>query len=222
VLATEVGWKSEPASSTYTFEAAAYYNRITSLIQLSELRPWPAGVSNYDPAAGVWYAGQTYYGNVDQDYDAFGLPADGVDLHGSAAFEWVRQGGTAIESTSPVKLSAGAQVRRERFTLGGDLHFVSSQTWGIRSFDETGQTVVTDVDLPAFVWAGARLSYLVPDTRLELAIAGQNLLAPFQSAVEAVDGDPSQVTTPKGAHREHPLGQPIPASVFATLTYRIR
>jgi outer membrane receptor protein involved in Fe transport len=228
MLATEVGWRSEPASSLYTFEAAAYYNRISSLIQLSELRPWPADVSNYDPAAGVWYAGVTNYDNVNQDYNAFGmelggklLPADGIDLYANAAFERVSQGGTAIKSTSPVKLSAGAQVHREGFTFGGDLHFVSAQTWGIRSFDETGQTLVTDVELPAYVWAGARVSYLIPDSRLEVAIAGQNLLAPLQPAVEPVDGDMSQVTTPKGTHREHPLGQPIPASVFATLTYQI-
>ena len=228
VLATEVGWRSEPASSTYTFEAAAYYNRVSSLIQLSELHPWPAGVSNYDPTAGVYYAGETNYENVDQDYNAFGLelggkllPADGIDLYSNAAFERVSRGGTAIKSTSPVKLSAGAQVRRQRFTFGGDLHFVSAQTWGIRSFDETGQTVVTDVDLPAYVWAGARLSYLIPEARLEAAISGQNLLAPLQPAIAPVDGDMSQVTTPKGSHREHPLGQPIPASVFATLTYRI-
>ena len=228
MLATEVGWKSEPASSTYTFEAAAYYNRITSLIQLSELGPLPAGSPTYDPMAGVYYAGETHYENVDEDYNAFGLelggkllPADGIDLYASAAFERVSRGGTAIESTSPVKLSSGAQVHRGRFTLGGDLHFVSAQTWGIRSFDENGQTLVTDVDLPAYAWAGARLSYLIPETRLEAAIAGQNLLAPFQPAVEPIDGDMSQVTTPEGAHREHPLGQPVPASVFATLTYRI-
>jgi iron complex outermembrane receptor protein len=229
VLATEVGWRSEPESGRYKLEASAYYNRVSSLIQLSELRPWPAGVSNYDPAAGVWYAGETYYANVDQDYNAFGLelggalsPVDGVDLHASSAFAGVRQGGTAIKSTSPVKMSAGAQVRGKRFTFGGDLHFVSAQTWGIRSFDETGQTVVTGVDLPAYVWAGARVSYLIPDSRFEMAIAGQNLLAPLQRGVEPADGDMSQVATPKWAHREHPLGQPIPATVFATLTYRLR
>jgi len=228
MLSTEVGWRSEPASSMYTFEAATYYNRISSLIQLSELGPLPAGIPSYDPAAGVYYAGETHYENVDQDYNAFGLelggkllPTDGIDLYASAAFERVSRGGTAIESTSPVKLSSGARVRQGHFTLGGDLHFASAQTWGIRSFDANGQTVVTDVDLPAYVWAGARVSYLIPDTRLEAAIAGQNLLAPFQPAVEPLDGDMSQVTTPEGAHREHPLGQPIPASVFATLTYRI-
>ncbi len=229
VLATELGWRSEPESGRYKFEASAYYNRVSSLIQLSELRPWPAGVSNYDPSAGVWYAGETYYANVDQDYNAFGLelggelsPTDGVDLHANGAFAGVRQGGTAINSTSPVKLSAGAQFRAQRFTVGGDLHFVAAQTWGIRSFDETGQTVVTDVDLPAYVWAGARIAYLIPDSRLEMAIAGQNLLAPLQRGVEPADGDMSQVTTPKWAHREHPLGQPVPATVFATLTYRIK
>ncbi len=227
VLATEVGWRSEPASSRYQLEGAAYFNRISSLIQLSELQPWPAGMSNYDPAAGVWYAGDTTYINAGEDYDALGFelggkvfPAEGLDLYGNGTVEKIDQGGTSIESTSPVKLSAGAQVRGQNFTIAGDLHLVTSQTWGVRSYNDDGTIRVDYVDLPSYVWAGARLSYLIPDSRLELAIAGQNLLAPLQSAVTPAAGD-MQVTTPKAAHREHPLGQPVPASVFATLTYRL-
>jgi iron complex outermembrane receptor protein len=228
VVATEIGWRSEPSTSRYRFDAAAYFNRISSLIELSELQPWPAGESNYDPRAGVWYAGETTFVNGDDDYDAIGIelggkifPADGLDLYASGTYQKIDVGGESIENSSPLKLSAGAQVRGRGFTVGGDLHYVSAQTWGLRSFDDGGQIMVTDVDLPAYVWAGARLSYLIPQSRLELAIAGQNLLSPLQEAVRPADGDMSQVTTPQGTHREHPLGQPIPLTVNATMTYRL-
>ncbi len=228
VLATEVGWRSEPASSRYQLEAAAYFNRISRLIQLSELQPWPTGESNYDPSAGVFYAGETTYQNVNQDYDALGFevggklfPADGLDVYANGSFENIDQAGQSVESTSPLKVSAGAEYRASGFTLAGDLHFVSAQTWPLRSLDQEGRVMVTDVDLPAYLWAGARLSYLIPKTRLEMAVAGQNLLAPMQEAVTPASGDTSQVTTPQGAHREHPLGQPVPLTVFGTLTYRL-
>jgi outer membrane receptor protein involved in Fe transport len=228
VFSTEIGWRSEPASSRYRLEAAAYFNRISSLIQLSEVRPWPAGQPNYDADAGVWYGGDTTYENTGEDYDAFGgelggsvFPIDGLDLYASGAYERIDQGNSKVESTSPLKLSAGGQYRVRAFTFGADVHFASSQTWPLRSFDQNGQVMVTDVELPAYVWAGARLSYMIPQSRLELAIAGQNLLSTFQSAVTPADGDMSQVTTPDRTHREHPLGQPIPISVFASLTYRI-
>ncbi|HTE50874.1 MAG TPA: TonB-dependent receptor [Kofleriaceae bacterium] len=228
ILGAELGWRSEPASSRYQLEGTTYFNRVSSLIELSDLRPWPDGQSTYDPAAGIWYAGDTTYVNVDQDYDAIGVelggkvfPSDGLDLYASGSYETIDRGGKSIESTSPLKLSAGAQLRSGGLSLSGDAHFVSAQTWALRSFDEAGQTMDTDVDLPAYVWAGARLSYLIPDSRLELAVAGQNLLAPMQEAVKADPGDTSEVTTPRGAHREHPLGQPIPLSVYATLTYKI-
>jgi iron complex outermembrane recepter protein len=228
VLSTEVGWRSEPASSRYRVEAAAYFNRISSLIQVSDVLPWPADESNYDPEAGVWYAGDVTYVNLDEDYNALGLefagnvyPADGVDLYGSATYEKIDQGGETLRSTSPLKLSAGAQMRMQDFTVYGDLHYVSAQTWPLRGVDDGGPTMFVDVDVPAYLWAGARISYRVPDTRLELAVAGQNLLAPLQSAVTVAEGDPSAVATPSGAHREHPLGQPIPLSVQATLTYRL-
>jgi iron complex outermembrane recepter protein len=228
MFATELGWRSEPASSRYRIEGAAYFNRVSSLIQLSELQAWPAGEPNYDPREGVWYAGDTTWVNFDEDYDAIGVefggklfPADGVDLYASGSYERIDQGDTRVESTSPLKLSAGAQLRGGDFTASGDVHFVSAQTWPLRAFDEGGEIMVTDVELPAYLWAGARLAYLIPNSRFELAVAGQNLLAAFQSAVTPEPGDTSQVTTPKGAHREHPLGQPIPLSVHATLTYRL-
>ena len=228
IFSAELGWRSEPASSRYGLDATAYFNRISSLIQLSALQPWPTDEPNYDPGAGVWYAGDTTYYNVDQDYDALGFelggkvfPSDGLDLYASGAYERIERGTARIESTSPVKLSAGAQLRASDFTLAGDVHFASPQTWALRSFDEAGQIMETDVELPAYVWAGARLSYMVPRSRLELAIAGQNLLSFLQDGVRPADGDTSEVATPKGTHREHPLGQPIPVSVHATMTYRL-
>jgi iron complex outermembrane recepter protein len=228
VLSSEVGWRSEPASSRYRLEAAAYFNRISSLIQVSDLQPWPEGESNYDPEAGVWYVGDATYVNLDEDYSALGFefggtiyPVDGVDLYGSATYEKIDQGGESIRSTSPLKLSTGAQLRLQDFTVTGDLHYVSAQTWPLRGVDDGGPTMFVDIDLPSYLWAGARVAYRIPDTRLELAVAGQNLLASLQSAVTAAEGDGTQVTTPSGSHREHPLGQPIPLSVQASLTYRL-
>ena len=229
VLATELGWRSEPVASRYQLEAAAYYNRVSSLIRLSEFRPWPAGEPNYDPEAGVWYAGETSYINGNEEYDALGVelggklfPVDGLDLYASGTYQRIEQDGTAIESSSPLKLSAGAQVARERLhrvrrpslRLRADVGRCSASTRPARSRSPTWSC-------RAYVWAGARVSYLVPETRLELAVAGQNLLAEFRDAIEPAADDMSQVTTPAGTHREHPLGQPIPLSVHATLTYRL-
>jgi hypothetical protein len=228
VLSTEVGWRSEPASSRYRIEAATYYNRISSLIETSDLQPWPEGESNYDPETGVWYAGDATYVNADEDYSALGFelggglnPADGLDLFGSATYERIERGGQSVRSTSPLKLSAGGQLTLQDLTLHGELHYVSSQTWPLRGLSDGGPTMLVDVNLPAYLWAGARVSYHIPDTRLELALAGQNLLAPLEKAVAADPADPTAVTTPRGSHREHPLGQPIPLSVEATLTYRL-
>lgn len=229
VVATEVGWRSEPDDSRYQLDAAVYFNQVSSLIQLSELGPSPMGEDRYDPGSGVWTAGRTTFVNLDQDHKAIGgeiagklFPADGLDLSASATYERITQGGKTDRSTPPLKLSVGAQYRASpRFTLAGDLHFVSRQTWGLRSFDDSGRVVIDDVDLPAYLWAGARVAYQVPDSGLELALAGQNLLSAFQPEITPATGATDEVATPRGTHREHPLGQPIPPSVFATMAYRI-
>ena len=228
VFATELGWRSEPVASRYQLEAAAYYNRVSSLIRLSEFRPWPEGEPNYDPEAGFWYAGETSYINGNEEYDAYGaelggkiFPVNGLDLYASGTYQRIEQDGTRVESSSPLKLSSGAHVRVGDFAVSGDFHFVSEQTWPLLSFDQTGQISIDEVELPPYVWAGARVSYMVPGTRLELAVAGQNLLAEFRDEIEPDPDDMSQVTTPGGTHRENPLGQSIPLSVQATLTYRL-
>ncbi len=197
VFATELGWRSEPVSSRYQLEAAAYYNRVSKLIRLSEFRPWPEGEPNYDPETG-WFAGETSYVNGDEEYDAIGFelggklfPVNGLDLYASGTYQRIEQDGMTVESSSPVKLSGGAHARAGNFALSSDFHFVSPQTWPLLGFDDSGQITITDVELPAYVWAGARVAYFVPETRLELAVSGQNLLAEFRDSIQPGSGDMS-------------------------------
>ena len=52
---------------------------------------------------------------------------------------------------------------------GVDLHFVSAQTWPLRSYTPEGDVLITQEDLPAYTWLGARVGYRAFEDRLELA-----------------------------------------------------
>ena len=228
ILSTEVGYLNQPANSRYEIEATAYLNRVDRLMELSPVEPWTDPATAYDAEQGLYYAGTTGYVNAVETYTAVGgelggrwFPRDGIDLFLNYAYTYIQKGAgeeaTRILSTSPSRVNAGFQVRRGGLSLASSLHYVDAQTWTLRSFDAQGNVVNSEVDLPSYVWVSARLGYRLSERRIELALEGNNLLAPLQSGVEAGE---RRVETPEWTHREYPLGQTIPLSIWSSLTYR--
>jgi iron complex outermembrane receptor protein len=227
ILSAEVGYLNQPVNNRYELEAAAYVNRVTDLIQLSSASPWTDPATAYDPR-GFYYAGTTHFENLADAYTALGgelggrvYPLDGLDAYANYAYEYIRQGegdqATRFRSTSPHKVNAGVQYRSDLgIDVGADLHYVVGQTWPLRSYDANGQVVITDLTLPAYTWLGLRVGYRAFDNRLEVSIAGTNLLAPLRPA----DDDPTATPTPAHTHREYPLGQPVPLGLTGSITYR--
>ena len=226
MLSSEIGYLHLDDSGAYEFEALAYLNRVEGLVELSEVEPW-ADPSTMALDDGHWYAGTTSYLNADSAYRALGLevgarfyPVDGIDVYANYSISDIRpttgESRDPVRTTSPHRFNAGLLAGFSGVSLGLDLHFSSAQTWELRSFDDEGQVVLTPYDLPAWVYVNARAAWTPPESRLEMAIVGRNLAAPFRAALIT---DERIMATPAGTHREYPLGQPIPFEVSGSLRY---
>lgn len=213
IAAFEVGYLDE-SSDVFRAEANLFVYQVDDLIDLGPVDTTGYPQAGFDPNAGVYIAGESSFvneapvyraagGEISADY--FGLP--GLDLTGSYALEFINQSldgqTTAVRANPRHKVNAQV-VYRSPFqldaTLGGQ--FVDKQTWGIRSFDETGQVAITDVELPSRVVATARLAW-TPAPPVTLSVHAWNWTADLT-----------------GPTKQHPLGQPVGSRYTANLAYR--
>ncbi|MFT5584524.1 MAG: iron complex outermembrane receptor protein [Cognaticolwellia sp.] len=213
ITAFEVGYMDE-SSDVFRAEANLFVYQVDDLIDLGPVDTTGYPQSGFDPDAGVYIAGESSFVNEATTYraaggevsaDYFGLP--GLDLTGSYALEFINQnldGETTPVRSNPRHKLNGQVVYRSPFKVDATLgaQFVDRQVWGIRSFDETGQVVITNADLPSRVVGTARLAWS-PAPPLTMSLNAWNWTADFT-----------------GPTKQHPLGQPVGSRYTASLAYR--
>ncbi len=195
-------------------DLVGYVNRVSDLIYVQDVEPLP---QVFDPDNNGFAAGATRFGNLTPVYTGVGaeldttfFPADGLDLYANLnvqrIFEDDGQDVVPDGSTSLVKGNVGVAYRTPwRVDVAVHNHFMSAQTWRLRSFDDAGQLTVTEQPLPARNIAVARITARpTPDESLELGLTAWNL-------GHLLGGD---------AFREHPEGQLVSSRLYGTLTYR--
>ncbi len=226
IFNAEVGYLTQD-SDKLVVDVAAYYNRVSSLIQLSGARPITvgdiaAGTRAFDTQAGQFPLLIGGFSNQCQLYNMVGgeitvrtFPIEGLDLYGSYTLNVVSQDEsgcteadrvaqviTTDARTSAHKANAGVQLRLKA-GLGAsiDFHYVASQAWAEQVTNVKAQRVEYQrFELPAYSLLNARVGYLFLGDRVEVSVAGFNL-----AGVQ---------------HRQHPFGQVVDRRVMGLGTFR--
>ena len=223
ILSAELGYLNQE-SEYFVVDASFFYNRISSLIQLSENRPVTVGdfaaAGGQDPQTGLFPVGLGGWENQCQAYNVYGgeagvrtFPVEGLDIYGNYTFNTAQQdnsGCTAEELSrivadqrTPVhKVNAGIQFRtKPGFDGSLDFHYVGSQVWAeqvtnfVRQSIEQQRFTVSDYTL-----LDARLGYRFFGNQAELSTNAFNIF--------------------DVRHREHPFGQLVGRRLMAMATYR--
>jgi outer membrane cobalamin receptor len=216
VFTTELGVHDE-STSFHRADVAAYVNRVSDLIYVTDVEAPTAEDTFYSAAERGFAAGTTRFGNLSPLYLSYGVeaeaqvfPVDGLDLFANVTLQRTTEtegNATVVDGqTSTVKVNAGAAWRTPwRVDVSGQVHYLSPQTWRLREFDETGALQVQEQDIAARTIGVARLAARpFADDALELSMTAWNIGA-------MVSGE---------GFREHPKGQLVNSRLFGTATYR--
>lgn len=226
IFNAEIGYLTQD-SDKLVVDVAAYYNRVSNLMQLAGARnitvgDIAAGTRAFDTQSGQFPLLIGGFSNQCQLYNMMGgeisvrtFPVEGLDIYGSYTLNVVNQdesGCTAQDRVAQVittdartsvhKANAGVQLRTKAGFDGSiDFHFVAKQTWAEQVTNAQAQRIeYQQFELPAYTLLNARLGYRFFDDRAELAVAGFNL-----AGVQ---------------HREHPFGQLVDRRVMGLGTFR--
>ncbi len=213
ILTGELG-VHDASTTKHEADLAAYVSRVTDLIYVDDV---VTGIYPYDEAENGYPAGTTTFTNLPQSYLAWGgevegrlFPVNGLDVYANLAFERITEsdgGVTVVDgSTSALKANVGAMVRLPwRVDLAGHLHYSSGQTWRLRDYDEQGQLVVVEEDVPGRAIGVARVGARpFADDAVELSLSAWNI---------------GSMITGEG-FREHPKGQRVGSRLFGSATWR--
>lgn len=226
ILTTEIGYLNSE-SDFFTFDSAAFYNRVNNLIELSTNRPVTVGdlaaanePTGPNPSTGFYPA---FFGGFEsqcQAYNVFGgevgvrtSPVEGLDVYGNYTVMSVKQdrSGCTEEQrallafdarTSAHKASGGVQLRTP-FGVDAeiDVHYVSPQDWAEQVVNLQLQRIEYQTfHLDAYALVNARIGYRFLRNQAEASAAAFNLLG--------------------NEHREHPFGQVIGRRTMGFFTYR--
>jgi outer membrane receptor for ferrienterochelin and colicin len=223
ILSAEVGYLNQE-SDVFTFDTAAYFNRVSSLIQLAGNRPLTVAdfptAGRQDLATGLFPAGFGGWENQCQAYNVYGaeagvrtFPTEGLDVYGNYTLNLVQQDNSgctqeqlsrtvADQRTSQHKINAGVQLRTKANIDGSiDFHFVSDQVWAEQVTNFVRQQIEQQpLTLKGYTLLNARVGYRFLANQADVAVSGFNLLG--------LD------------HREHPFGQLLGRRVMLLFTYR--
>ncbi len=223
ITSFELGYQNQ-ASDYFTTELNLYYNRVTDLIVLSQLRSqtpttYARGAGGYNEATARHTAAFSGFTNDCQIFHSYGgeagfraFPATGFDVYGSYAYNTVIQqaptGCTATvkdERTSHHKVIAGVQYRSKGgFNAELDVWFQSKQIWAEQRVNiATREIEYQRYFLDSFPLFNGRVGYRFMNnspTPLDVGFTFANL---FGTAI-----------------REHPFGQIIGRRVSLMVTYR--
>lgn len=223
IFSAELGYLNQD-SEYFTAEAAIYFNRVSSLIQLSSNRPitvadFPvAGVQ--DQATGLYPAGFGGWENQCQAYRVFGgeagvrtFPAEGLDVYGNYTLNLTGQDNSDCtaeqlsrivpdQRTSQHKINTGVQLRtKPGFDGSIDLHFITVQSWAEQVTNFLRQQIEQQrFRVAGYALLNARVGYRFLDNQADVGVMAFNILG-----VE---------------HREHPFGQLLDRRVMLQFGYR--
>jgi iron complex outermembrane receptor protein len=210
-------------SELFEFELTAYYNRVSQLILLADVRPDTLssrkdGVGGLDPATGLYAVANGGWQNSCDTYNVGGgevgarfYPLDGLDLFANYALNvgvQERPDGCNVpddKRTSRHKVNAGVQWRT-KFGLNGEItfHYQSPQTWREQVATSTGIEYRL-FDLPAYTLLNGRVGYRFYRDRMEVSTTVFNALAD-------AFGDPAQ---------QHPFGNRVGRRVMGFFSYSL-
>ncbi|MCA9615531.1 MAG: TonB-dependent receptor, partial [Myxococcales bacterium] len=216
ILSAELGYRNAD-SDYFDFGVSAYYNRVTDLVLLGQVRPFTLGdqtandLAGYDLGTARYTLGTIGFQNDATEYDVIGAeletriyPVTGLDVYANYAYNQSfvtnSQFKDEEERTSRHKLNMGVQYRSPfGLDISLDLHWVSGQTWLEQDVDAQRGVIFVELDLPAYYMLNARLGYRMLDDKLELGVAAYNLT--------------------NNRHRQHPFGQQLETRVLGTVSY---
>lgn len=216
ILSLEAGYLDR-SSASWRGEINGYFNRVTDLIELGPLYGTDPAEA-WDKESATWLVGETFFENSDVVYRAwggeaeweyFGLP--GLDLYLNYALEMVmaeEDGEVHQDRATPVHRANGGVIYRSpwRTDLSMHAHWIDDQVWTIRSFDSSGEVLLTESELPGWVLISNRIViHPLGDDRWSLSLDAWNWPALLESV---------------GPHREHPLGQQVGARVYGSVSTR--
>jgi iron complex outermembrane receptor protein len=223
ILSAELGYLNQQLDFL-VFDGAAYYNRVSSLIQIASNRPLAVGdfasAGQQDPSTALFPIGLGGWENQCQAYNVFGaeagvraFPVEGLDVYGNYTFNHLQQDNAnctteqlsrivADQRTSEHKLNAGVQLRTKPGIDGSvDFHYVASQVWAEQVTNFVRQQIEQQAfALPFYTLVNARLGYRFLKSQAEISAVAFNLL--------------------DVQHREHPFGQLLGRRVMGYFTYR--
>ena len=223
ILSAELGYLSQD-SEYFVIDASFFYNRISSLIQLSENRPVTVGdfaaAGGQDPQTGLYPVGLGGWENQCQAYNVYGgeaglrtFPIEGLDIYGNYTLNTSQQDNSSCtaeqlsrivaDQRTPVhKVNAGVQLRTKVGIDGSvDFHYIGSQVWAEQVTNFVRQSIEQQrFDVSDYTLLDGRLGYRFLGNQAELSVNGFNIL--------------------DVRHREHPFGQLVGRRVMAMATYR--
>jgi outer membrane receptor for ferrienterochelin and colicin len=223
ILSAEVGYLSQDLDFL-SLDTALYFNRVSSLIQLSGNRPLTIAdfptAGRQDIATGLFPVGYGGLENQCQAYNVYGgeagfrtYPTEGLDVYGNYTLNLVQQDNSsctqeelsrtvADQRTSRHKINLGVQLRTKAGVDGSiDFHYVSDQFWAEQVTNFVRQQIEQQrLRLSEYTLLNARVGYRFLSDQAEVAIMGFNILG-----LE---------------HREHPFGQLVDRRVMLLASYR--
>ncbi len=223
ILSAEVGYLNQE-SEYFVIDASVFYNRVSSLIQLSSNRPVTVGdfasVGGQDPNTGLYPVGLGGWENQCQAYNVYGgeagvrtFPIEGLDIYANYSLNAQQQDNSsctaeensrivADQRTSMHKVNAGIQLRtKPGFDGSVDFHYVAPQVWAEQVTDFVRQQISQQAfQLSDYTLLDARVGYRFLSNQAEIGISAFNLL--------------------DVKHRQHPFGQLIGRRMMAMATYR--
>lgn len=223
ILSAEVGYLNQE-SEYFVLDASVFYNRISSLIQLSGNRPVTVGdfgsIGGQDPNTGLYPVGLGGWENQCQAYNVYGgeagvrtFPIEGLDIYANYTLNAQQQdnsGCSAEESsrivsdqrTSMHKVNTGIQLRtKPGFDGSIDFHYVAAQVWAEQVTDFVRQQISQQAfKVSDYTLLDARVGYRFLSNQAEIGVSAFNLL--------------------DVQHRQHPFGQLIGRRVMALASYR--
>jgi iron complex outermembrane receptor protein len=180
-------------SDSLELDLAAYYNRVTNLIELSAVRQETlsdkaAGIGGWDPATGRYSVAFGGWDNSGDVYNVFGgeigvrvYPTDGLDLFANYAINYTKQQhaipGPDDQRESHHKVNAGVQLRTA-IGFNGEVTFYyqSSEVWS-EQVATLSSIVYQQFPLPAYSLLNGRLGWRFYKNRIEVSATVFNALA---------------------------------------------
>lgn len=223
ILSAELGYLNQD-SEYFVFDASAFYNRASSLIQLSSNRPVTVGdfasSGGQDLGTGLYPVGFGGWENQCQAYNVYGVetgirifPVEGLDIYANYTLNRFQQdnSGCTAEQLSRIvadqrtpehKINAGVQLRTKPGIDGSiDFHYIGSQVWAEQITNFVRQEIEQrPFDLSDYTLFNGRLGYRFLGNQADLSVVAFNIF--------------------DVQHRQHPFGQLIGRRVMGMVTYR--